>query len=248
MDPEDFGKDSGWITATARRSTTKSADRCFGANSPAAQPSGFATPSGRDRFKDVKGKVLKGSRMPPLPKDETNVVVRPRGGLSICKAGPTAVAEAIWFAAGIYATEREWDTMCPKPMQNVLVVRTPDHGNALRFTAVESIVVAGQPHHVSAYVATPQATCKGVIRRISNGDGPEVTERNIVNRRNPLALGGKADQEHRRSGGFVRRLQGSELCRLRRHSRQVHSLPQADGRMLHLRPSWTSFRRVSVSG
>ncbi|KAL1483466.1 hypothetical protein MTO96_033165 [Rhipicephalus appendiculatus] len=167
--------------------------------------------------KDVKRKVLKGSRMPPLPKDETKIVVRPRGGLSIAKAGPTAVAEAIWFAAGIDATEREQDTMCPNPMQNVMVVSTPNHGNTLRYTAVESIVVAGQQHDVSAYVAAPHATCKGVIRGISNGDGPEVIERNIVNRRNPLALGAKRIKNTSAVVAFVRRLQGSELCRLRRH-------------------------------
>ncbi|KAL1419594.1 hypothetical protein MTO96_005089 [Rhipicephalus appendiculatus] len=125
------------------------------------------------------------------PRTKRKLSSDPGAGLSIAKAGPTAVAEAIWFAAGIDATERELDTMCPNPMQNVMVVSTPNHGNTLRYTAVESIVVAGQQHDVSAYVAAPHATCKGVIRGISNGDGPEVIERNIVNRRNPLALGAK---------------------------------------------------------
>ncbi|KAH7974924.1 hypothetical protein HPB49_021465 [Dermacentor silvarum] len=46
-------------------------------------------------------------------------------------------------------------------------------------------------HEVSAFVVAPHATCKGLIRRIASEDGPEVIDRKVVNRRNPLALGAK---------------------------------------------------------
>ncbi|KAH7933851.1 hypothetical protein HPB49_018182 [Dermacentor silvarum] len=188
--PEGFGKDSGWITVAKRRVCKNAAARLC-ANSSAADPDGQDTLPSRNRYKDAKSKILRGSKMPPLSKDEMKIVVRPRGGLSITKAGPTVVAEAIWAATGISTTEREWDTMCPNPMQNVMVISTSSHEHAVCYTAVENITVAGQQHEVNAYVAAPHATCKGVVRRIAIEDGPEVIYRKIVNRRNPLALGAK---------------------------------------------------------
>ncbi|KAH7945351.1 hypothetical protein HPB49_009951 [Dermacentor silvarum] len=74
-------------------------------------------------------------------------------------------------------------------MQNVMVISSSSHEHAVRYTALENITVAGQQHEVSAYVAAPYATCKGVIRRIAIEDGPGVIDRKILNRRNPLALG-----------------------------------------------------------
>ncbi|KAL1467102.1 hypothetical protein MTO96_042383 [Rhipicephalus appendiculatus] len=129
--------------------------------------------------------------MPPLPREETKVVVRPRGGLCISKVGPSVVAEAIWGAAGLGLDERNADTMCPNPLQNIMVVSTPSQENVRRYVNVEAITVAGQDHEVSAYVAAPHATCKGVIRGIPLSDGPEAIDRKIVNARNPLALGAK---------------------------------------------------------
>ncbi|KAH7974118.1 hypothetical protein HPB49_010206 [Dermacentor silvarum] len=169
LSPEGFGKDSGWITVTKRRVCKNAAARLC-ANSAAAHPDGQDTLPSRNRYKDAKSKILRGSKMPTLPKDEMKIVVRPRGGLSITKAGPTVVAEAIWAATGISTTEREWDTMYPNPMRNVMVISTSSHEHALCYTAVENITVAGQQHQVSAYVAAPHATCKGVIRRIAIED------------------------------------------------------------------------------
>ncbi|KAH7945458.1 hypothetical protein HPB49_011043 [Dermacentor silvarum] len=188
--PEGFGKDSAWITVAKRRVCKNAAARLC-ANSSAAHPDGQDTLPSRNRYKDAKSKILRGSKMPPLPKHEMKIVVRPRGGLSITKAGPKVVAEAIWAATGISTTEREWDTMCPNPMQNVMVISTSSHEHAVCYTAVENITVAGQQHEVNAYVAAPHAICKGVIRRIAIEDGPEVIDQKIVNRRNPLALGAK---------------------------------------------------------
>ncbi|KAL1481692.1 hypothetical protein MTO96_015318 [Rhipicephalus appendiculatus] len=81
--------------------------------------------------------------------------------------------------------------MCPNPLQNIMVVSTPSQENVRRYVNVEAITVAGQDHEVSAYVAAPHATCKGVIRGIPLSDGPEAIDRKIVNARNPLALGAK---------------------------------------------------------
>ncbi|KAH8031708.1 hypothetical protein HPB51_020087 [Rhipicephalus microplus] len=129
--------------------------------------------------------------MPPLPCEETKVVVRPRGGLCISKSGASVVAEAIWSAAGLGPEERNTDTICPNHLQNIMVVSTSSQENVKCYVNVEAITVAGQRHEVGAYVAAPHVTCKGVIHRIPLSDDPGAIDRKIVNARNPLALGAK---------------------------------------------------------
>ncbi|KAL1468482.1 hypothetical protein MTO96_041442 [Rhipicephalus appendiculatus] len=191
VDAEENNMGSGWITVTRRRLEVKKAGGAFGAKTPASKTNAEEPTPGRRGFGDVKKNIIRGSKMPPLPREETKVIVRPRGGLCISKVGPSVVAEAIWGAAGLGPDERNTDTMCPKPLQNIMVVSTPSQENVRRYVNVEAITVAGQDHEVSAYVAAPHATCKGVIRGMPLSDGPEAIGRKIVKARNPLALGAK---------------------------------------------------------
>ncbi|KAH7976867.1 hypothetical protein HPB52_020725 [Rhipicephalus sanguineus] len=191
VDDEENNRDSGWITVTRRRSEVKKAGGALGAQTPASKPTAEAPTPGCHGFGDIKKNIIRASKMPPLPRDETKIIVRPRGGLCISKVGPSVEAEAIWEAAGLDPGERNSDTMCPNPLQNIMVVSTPSQENVKHYVNVEAITVAGQDHEVSAYVAAPHATCKGVIRGIPLSDGREAIDRKIVNARNPLALGAK---------------------------------------------------------
>ncbi|KAH7983033.1 hypothetical protein HPB52_008829 [Rhipicephalus sanguineus] len=167
VDPEDIDRDPGWIAVTRKRSESKKAGATYGAKPPAARSSVPNSALHRRRPEEVKRNVLKNSKMPPLPRDEIKVIVRPRGGLCIGRVGPSTVAEAIWEAAGF------------------------DSENADRYINVESITISNQEYEVSAYVAALNATCKGVIRGISLNNDPKTIERKIVNERNPLALDAK---------------------------------------------------------
>ncbi|KAH8023903.1 hypothetical protein HPB51_018925 [Rhipicephalus microplus] len=100
-DAEEDNKDSGWITVTKRRSEVRKASRAAGAETPASKTNAQEPTSGRHSFRDVKKNLIKGSKMPPLPCEETKVVVRPRGGLCISKSGASVMAEAIWSASGL---------------------------------------------------------------------------------------------------------------------------------------------------
>ncbi|KAH7975289.1 hypothetical protein HPB52_000004 [Rhipicephalus sanguineus] len=192
VDPEDIDRDPGWIAVTRKRSESKKAGATYGAKPPAARSSVPNSALHRRRSpEEVKRNVLKNSKMPPLPRDEIKVIVRPRGGLCIGRVGPSTVAEAIWEAAGFDNVRRSADTMCPNIVQNIMVISTPSQENADRYINVESITISNQEYEVSAYVAAPNATCKGVIRGISLNDDPKTIERKIVNERNPLALDAK---------------------------------------------------------
>lgn len=123
--------------------------------------------------------------MPPLPKEEAKIIVRPRGGLCVSKVGPTAVADAIWQAAGLDSATRDTDTMCPNFQQNIMVISTPNRNNAARYVGISGISVADRRFEVSAYEAAPHSTCKGVIRGISLSDGPVMIDKKLVNPETP---------------------------------------------------------------
>ncbi|KAL1430168.1 hypothetical protein MTO96_015371 [Rhipicephalus appendiculatus] len=125
---------------------------------------GESQASAKAKFnKNVRASVIKAARMPAMPLEESKIVIRPRGGLDIVKTGTTTVAAAILAAAKITSEESAADTICPNTQQNIMVVSTPNEDNA----------------------------DKGVIRGIPADANAEELDRNIVNERNPLAVGAK---------------------------------------------------------
>ncbi|CAN7977156.1 unnamed protein product, partial [Ixodes persulcatus] len=126
-----------------------------------------------------------------MPLEESKIVVRPRGGLDIVKTGTTTVASAILAAAKIKSEESAADTICPNTQQNIMVVCTPNEDNAARYATIKEISIQGKPYEVSAYLTAPHDTVKGVIRGIPIDASADELDRNIVNERNPLAVGAK---------------------------------------------------------
>ncbi|KAH7941071.1 hypothetical protein HPB49_009761 [Dermacentor silvarum] len=129
LTPEDFTKDSGWQLVAARRSTRRrnAAANQTGADVVEVQPNAGSNARCRPDHAGIKSKIIRGGRMPPLPKEEAKIIVRPRGGLCISKVGPTAVADAIWQAAGLDSATRDTDTMCPNFQQNIMVPEPSHH-------------------------------------------------------------------------------------------------------------------------
>ncbi|KAH7970747.1 hypothetical protein HPB49_015018 [Dermacentor silvarum] len=142
LTPEEFSKDSGWQTVAVRRSGAKSAPvERVGGISTGAKPNDNLSAKGRRDRGRAKAKIIRGGRMPPLPKEDAKIIVRPMGGLNISKVGPIVVAEATWNAVGIDPVKRDSDTMCPNFQQNIMVVSTPCRENATRYVRVECIAV-----------------------------------------------------------------------------------------------------------
>ncbi|KAL1417179.1 hypothetical protein MTO96_000660 [Rhipicephalus appendiculatus] len=192
LPPELFSKDFGWQTAVARRSSNKATvARSLETKTAGFAPNAGGSAGGRQNGERVKKKVIKAARMPPLPKEDAKIILRPRGGLDVSSVGVTTVGRAIMKASGIDEAKASSDVICPNLQQNIVVVSTPDRENASRYTRIKTIEVASKLHEVNAYEAAPHSTCKGVIRGITLSDGPVDLERNIVNTRNPLALGAK---------------------------------------------------------
>ncbi|KAH7935649.1 hypothetical protein HPB52_011176 [Rhipicephalus sanguineus] len=163
---------------------------------------------------DTKNRIVKAGRMPPLPKDFSKIVIRPRGGLDISRIGAGAVADAIVLAAGVEEEEAMQDIICPNLQQNIMVASTPDQDRASRYLKVKNIDIGGKVFEVSAYATAPHDTCKGVIRGIPISDTQDILNRKIVNANNPLALQAKRIKD---TGTIIIAFEGHKVPRFVRY-------------------------------
>ncbi|KAH7968428.1 hypothetical protein HPB52_008307 [Rhipicephalus sanguineus] len=86
--------------------------------------------------------------MPQLPREDTKIVIRPRGGLSIVKTGSTVVADAILAATSICTEDLRGDMLCPNVEQNIIFASTPRRENAARYVRVRQIIVLGRTYEL----------------------------------------------------------------------------------------------------
>lgn len=186
--PEEYHNQAGWTVSGERMSRLR--QRAVASGKPDGPGGSQARPKSNVN-KNIRASVIKAARMPAMPLEEIKIVVRPRGGLDIVKTGPTTVAAAILAAAKITSEESAADTICPNMQQNIMVISTPNEDNATRYAKVQDICIQGKLYEVSAYRTAPHDTVKGVIRGIPVDASAEELDRNIVNERNPLAVGAK---------------------------------------------------------
>ncbi|KAL1428471.1 hypothetical protein MTO96_002846 [Rhipicephalus appendiculatus] len=183
--PEEFSAEYGWRSVAIK----KSAGRGRPGDRPRAESGGSGHEAEHSRrAQGARNKIIKASRMPPLPKEHFRIIFRPRGGLDVRKTGPIRLGQAIFTAAGLGLEEVIQDIICPNTMQNIIVASTPSRVNADAYLKVELITIGESQHEVSTYEAAPHATCKGVIRNVDIGQSQADLDRNIINSRNPLAL------------------------------------------------------------
>lgn len=137
----------------------------------------------------VNAALTRAARMPTnIPRGETKIIVRPRGGLNTGRIEAPVLMSAIMAATEIPKELAMEDTICANVAQNIIVVSTPDEQREARYLQLRALHIGGQVHEVSVYRAAPDNTVKGVIRNISTDDTEEEIKVNVVNPRNPTAL------------------------------------------------------------
>ncbi|KAG0428191.1 hypothetical protein HPB47_024804 [Ixodes persulcatus] len=139
----------------------------------------------------ASAKATSAARMPSiLPKEETKVILRPRGGLDLAKTPIVTVILAIRTAADLSPAETALDTQCPNIPQNIMVISTPDEQRARRYANIKSIVVGNKTYEVGSYAAAPhEMAVKGVVKFIPLEVSANTINENVLNVRNPLARG-----------------------------------------------------------
>ncbi|XP_029845315.3 uncharacterized protein LOC115328243 [Ixodes scapularis] len=139
--------------------------------------------------KRVAASVTKAARMPiDMPKEDTKIVMRPRGGLNVGRTEVSVIMSVAMTAARVTKEEAKADTICTNAQQNIIVVSTPDERRVTLYSKVKALNIGGRTYKVSAYRTAPDGTVKGVIRGIAVDDTPEEIAENIVNPYNPLAV------------------------------------------------------------
>lgn len=187
--PNEQEDKTGWKVVISRK--TKKKERAETTAPQQAQHTSGGQVSSSRTPPNIMNRVIRASRMPPLPQDNIKIVLRPKGGLNIQKIGPTSVSKALMAAVELNPEQTTEDIICPNITQNIMVASTPFRENADKYADVRAIRIAGKEYAVSAYETAPSDTCKGVIRYIDTADDHRTIERNIVNDRNPLALAAK---------------------------------------------------------
>ncbi|KAL1433407.1 hypothetical protein MTO96_012613 [Rhipicephalus appendiculatus] len=101
-------------------------------------------------------------KLPPLPRDDFKVVIRPHQGLPIRTLTSPLLAEAVIAACG-NKIHGENFMLRLKPGSNIIIVSTPHQEVAELVRKITSLKVNGRPHAVNAYVATGDGAVRGVI-------------------------------------------------------------------------------------
>ncbi|KAH7973738.1 hypothetical protein HPB49_004640 [Dermacentor silvarum] len=95
-------------------------------------------PNTRASFaKRLAASVTKAARMPiDMPKEDSKVVMRPRGGLNVAKTEASVIMSVVWTAARVTKEEAKADTICTNAQQKIIVVSTPDERRATLYSKV----------------------------------------------------------------------------------------------------------------
>ncbi|KAH7952391.1 hypothetical protein HPB52_022191 [Rhipicephalus sanguineus] len=107
-----------------------------------------------------------GRQLPPLPRENYRIIVRPRRGLNVKNVSQIKVAHALASAAQLAPAEIANDIVCSNVMQKV----------------------GGANYEVGSYLAAPDNTCKGVVKGVDLDFNEEEITGMIVHPRNPTAL------------------------------------------------------------
>ncbi|KAH7953095.1 hypothetical protein HPB49_004598 [Dermacentor silvarum] len=114
-------------------------------------------------------------RLPPLPRNDLKVIIRPREGLNLATWTTPQVAEGIKMACQ-HPTNEHVRTLTVRidPVQNIAIASTPNEELAMSIRHINTIHLGGREFAVTAYVAAPDSSAKGVIHGIPAGTPTEV--------------------------------------------------------------------------
>ncbi|XP_065296231.1 uncharacterized protein [Dermacentor albipictus] len=117
-------------------------------------------------------------KLPPLPKDDFKIVIRPHQGLPLKTISTPALAEAIVMACD-YQIRGEQFLLRIKPGSNIAILSTSSQEVAEQARRVHSLTINGRSHDVNVYAATGEEAIRGVIHGLPPRTPPETIIANI---------------------------------------------------------------------
>ncbi|KAH7985308.1 hypothetical protein HPB51_026844 [Rhipicephalus microplus] len=140
----------------------------------------------RQGRRSIVSKVLRASKMPRLPRDDIKVIIRPRDGLNTRSTCGASLDKAIRNRAGV--GDDEMITICLNPMQNILVISTPEESTATKIAKMKVLTINGKRYKTNAYVSAPENMTKGIIRNVPLNYNQDQLVEALVNTRNPSLM------------------------------------------------------------
>lgn len=191
--PEEDTDEANWKLTLTRRQERKrrrailagaANGRETGSNGPAA-PRGNAVETGRpeDKSTGAAGETAKTTattrgpaqrvlrrKLPPLPKEDIKIIMRPKKGLAIKTLSTHQVARAIVEACGRSQQCRDEDFIVRlRNGSNIIIVSTPHEHTAALLRQVKQLKISGCGYDMNTYVAAPEDLLRGVIHGIDPG-------------------------------------------------------------------------------
>ncbi|KAL1473380.1 hypothetical protein MTO96_038726 [Rhipicephalus appendiculatus] len=186
-------QDPNWQLALSRRSRQKQNRRERGATQQqagqAAAPSAtgnastghgsFNPPAAASAAASPTTTVSTASRplrrkLPPLPRSDLKIVLRPKKGLAIKEYSTHQISRAIAAACEPHPHCTGSDFLARiRPGSNIIIVSTPHEETARVLRRVDTLTLGGKNYEFNTYVAALEGTLRGVIHGIEPGTPPE---------------------------------------------------------------------------
>ncbi|KAH7953253.1 hypothetical protein HPB49_006463 [Dermacentor silvarum] len=110
----------------------------------------------------LKANSLRQEKLPPLPKSDFEVIIRPKNGLNISQLSTHQMARAITKACGNPDMCNEGNLLIRLHNgSNIAIISTPSMETANVVQSVPSLRFGAKDYAVTAYVAAPDNSCKG---------------------------------------------------------------------------------------
>ncbi|KAL1472759.1 hypothetical protein MTO96_022789 [Rhipicephalus appendiculatus] len=119
----------------------------------------------RRRTHTLNPKKKKTYKLPPLPKDDFKIIIRPRQGLPLRNIVSPALAAAI-IAACHHQITGEQFLLRIKPGPNIAILSTPHQEVAAKARGIQHLTINGHKHAVNVYAAAGEEALRGVVHRI----------------------------------------------------------------------------------
>ncbi|KAH9379032.1 hypothetical protein HPB48_014502 [Haemaphysalis longicornis] len=191
ISPEEYHNGVGWMDCFRRRSQKALLELNLAAENKGKHGAGTAAVGGKGPG-DVPSSLIRGRqrvrKAPELPPTDIKVVMRPKNNLDLNKTSQATLFDSICTTAGIPRETAAEDTLRINTLRNVLVVSTPSIARAKMYDSITQITIGTSVHGISAYIAPPEGTAKGVIHNVPDTDDEETITRSLVNSRNPTIL------------------------------------------------------------
>ncbi|KAM7307785.1 hypothetical protein ISCGN_011421 [Ixodes scapularis] len=131
----------------------------------------------RSRWKQTQ--ALRQKRLPPLPVDDYKVVTRPRDGLNFSSWTTEKITQAIIAIAQLSAAEMAQATIRIRRDQNLVVVSTTSMESSTRLQQISALTFGTKQYDVTAYLAVPDNSCRGVISGVETRPTAEELTENL---------------------------------------------------------------------